>query len=129
MSSTYIEKAFVEAEIDIHSKKTLREIWKDEDGLRHRGRGLPAVTTYDPATGEPDGHEYWFHEMRHRTDGPAVECLCPETGVVFFETWYRFDKELGSITRDVATGLILESDFDEPEGPAPTDLPGDLTHG
>ena len=126
MSKTYIEKTFVETEVDLHSDQTKKEIWKNEDGLLHRGRGLPAVTTYDVETGNPTGRERWFRGMMHCIDGPAIEVICPKTGTVVQEAWYRFDKPMGDLTRDAETGKVVRSDFDNAENPLSTQQPQEL---
>lgn len=121
MTSTYIEKATVETEIDLQTDRTLKEEWRDEKGLLHRTRGLPAVTKYADVT----EREYWFQGDRHRINGPAVEFIWPETDIVFHEIWYSFGNELGCIERDPQTGQVLRSDFEELDEQTPTPSPED----
>ena len=129
MKLTYTEKAFVETEVDFHTRKPHREIWRNEEGQKHRGRDLPAVVTYDPETGEVMRKEYWFKGMQHRVDGPADEDINPENGVVTHEVWYRFDELLGGISRDPDTGSIIRSDFEDVAMIHKLETPDDFSPG
>ncbi|MEP1932158.1 MAG: hypothetical protein ABJO52_20930 [Nisaea sp.] len=129
MNSTYIEKAFLETEVDLHTLKPHRETWRNEEGQLHRGRDLPAVVTYDAESGAIFSREYWFNDMRHREDGPAHEFIDTQNGVVTYEVWYQLGKLLGAITRDQETGHVIDSDLDYEAEPDNPDIPEDFTPG